>query len=199
MKDLGLIASAMNLTRSVFELSMKSLWMLAPEDAFDREVRWLAQLQTEEEYYERLCKRLNRLGVDNASINKIKEEIASFRIGVTNVLPESYKPLSKIPDLASMMAAIHEEEKYMSYIFLSQYSHGTHVATGLYRKGLGNDMQFGEYIFPKDWGLIFKLCWFCLAKTSERIFKVLGGDVNAFLTNDFIQKIQETIQRIETF
>src|SRR5690349_14733468 len=47
-EDLVLLPSAMNLTRSVFEMAMKTIWMLAPEHPFEREIRWLAQLQTEE-------------------------------------------------------------------------------------------------------------------------------------------------------
>lgn len=197
-KDLVFLPSAMNLTRSLFEMAMKTLWMLAPQDAFYREVRWLAQLQTEENYYNRISQRLGKLGVDNSNTLRIKDEISGFRLDVTKALPKPYKPISQIPDLASMMKVINEEHKYSTYIFLSQYSHGTHVATGTYRQGLGNEKKIGEYISPKNWGLIFCLCWYCLAKTSERVFEIIGGDVNLFLTNEFIQEIQGVIQKNET-
>jgi len=197
-KDLVLLPSAMKLTRSVFEMSMKTLWMLEPQDPFDREVRWLAQLQTEEVFYDRISKRLDAIGIDSAKTVRIKNEISTFRLNVTGALPKSYKPIAQIPDLASMMKAINEEGKYLTYIFLSQYSHGTHVATGLYRKNLGNEKKFDEYITPKDWAPLLRLCWYCLAKTSERIFEVIGGDANRFLNNDFIQEIQGAIQKIES-
>jgi hypothetical protein len=64
-KDLVLLPSTINLTRSLFEMAMKTLWMLAPQDAFDRKVRWLAQLQTEEDYYDRFAQRLGKFGADN--------------------------------------------------------------------------------------------------------------------------------------
>ncbi len=197
-KDLVLLPSAMNLTRSVFETAMKALWMLQPPDAFDREARWFAQLQTEESYYDRIAKRLSDLKIDNSDVIKIRDNISGFRLDVIDVLPKQYKPLSKIPKMEEMLADINEKQRYATYILLSQYSHGTHVATGLYRKGLGNKKEFGEFITPKQWGIIFSICWYCLAKTSERIFEVLGGNVNKFLTNEFILEIQEVIQKIET-
>jgi hypothetical protein len=197
-KDLILLPSAMNITRSVFEMAIKILWILAPQDVFEREVRWLAQLQTEEQYYDRISQRLGKLGIDNTDIIKIRDEISGFRLGVTKALPQEYKPLSKIPDFAAMLSAINEEQKYMTYIFLSQYSHGTHKATGLYRKGLGTKKEFGEFIKPKDWGVVISVCWYCLAKTSERIFIVIGGDAKRFLIDDFVQEIQGVIQKIET-
>ncbi|MFT3894076.1 MAG: DUF5677 domain-containing protein [Anaerolineales bacterium] len=197
-EDLVLLPSAMILTRSVFEMAMKTLWMLAPQDVFNREVRWLAQLQTEEEYYDRVSRQLHKLGLDNSKAVRMRDEVSAFRIAVTNVLPPPYTPISKVPNLAELMKDINEGSKYSFYTFLCQYSHGSHVATSIYRRGLGTKKEFGEYIAAKDWGLVFSMCWYSLAKTSERIFEIAGIDVNQFLKDEFVAEIQETIKRIET-
>jgi hypothetical protein len=196
-KDLVLLPSAMNLTRTVFEMAMKTLWMLEPKDPFDRELRWLAQLQTEEGYFDRLSRRMKALGIDNRKVVEAKSYISDFRIGVTLKFPKPYQPLSNIPDLASMMKAIGEENKYATYIFLSQYSHGTHVATGLYRRGLGTKKEFGEYISPKDWEVIFSVSKYCLVKTGRKILEIINGDVTSFFTDDFLLEIESDIQKIK--
>lgn len=196
--DLVILPSAMHLTRSVFEMAIKTLWMLAPSDEFEREVRWLAQLHTEEKYFDRFAQRMSKIGIDNTDVIKTRDVISKFRLDVTGVLPKPYKTLSEIPNLADMMKDIHEEQKYFTYMLLSQYSHGTHVATGIYRRGLGTEKVFGEYITPKDWGIVFSVCWYCLARTGERIFEILGGDTKTFINNNFFQEIQNTIQNIET-
>lgn len=195
--DLVLYPGAMNLTRSVFEMAMKTLWMLDPKDAFDREVRWLAQLQTEEEFFDRISKRLGNQGLDITDLLRSRDIISGFKNAVTKKLPEPYKPISKIPNLVSMMESINLENKYSSYILLSQFSHGTHIATGTYRKGLGNGKKYGEFITPMNWGGVFSICWFSLANTSEKVIELMGGDVNLFLFNDFIKEIQDVIHRIE--
>jgi hypothetical protein len=196
-KDLVFLPSAMILTRSVFEMSMKTLWMLDPQDPFDREVRWLAQLQTEEEYYDTISQQSEKLGVENSTATRMRGVISGFRMGVTKALPKPYAPISKVPSLAKMMKEIHEEHRYSFYSFLCQYSHGTHVATNVYRMGLGTEKKFGEYVSPESWGLIFSICWYCLAKTSEKIFEVVGGDASLFLKDELIQEIQSVIQKIE--
>jgi hypothetical protein len=195
--DLVVLPSAMHLARSVFEMAMKARWILSPNDVFQREVRWLAQLQTEERYFDRFAQRLSKIGVDNTDAIKIRDNISGFRLDVTDVLPQPYKPLSEIPNLADMMKDIQEEQKYITYLLLSQYSHGTHVATGTYTAGLGNDKVLGEYITPKTWEIVFSVCWYCLAKTGERIFVVFEGDTKTFMNSDIIQEVENTIQKIK--
>jgi hypothetical protein len=197
--DLVVLPSSLHLTRSVFEMAMKVMWMLAPNDAFEREVRWLAQLQTEEKYFERFAQRLKKIGEDDTEVLAIRDKISGFRLDVIGVLPQPYKPLVEIPNLAEMMKDIHEEKKYFTYMLLSQYSHGTHIATGTYRRGLGDEKVLGEYITPKDWKIVFSVCWYCLAKTGGRIFEILDGDVKTFLTNEFSREIEEAIQNIKDF
>jgi hypothetical protein len=196
--DLVLLPSAMQLTRNVFEMAMNVLWMLAPKEEFEREVRWLAQLYTEEEYYDKFSRHLRCINQDDSLAIKHRDFISTFRKEVTNVLPKPHEPLHRMPNLADRMKAINEQQKYGTYMLLSQYSHGTHIATGTYRRGLGNNKEFGEYITPKDWGLVFSICWYCLARTGERIFEVLGSKVDTFLSNDFIKEIETLINRIKT-
>lgn len=195
--DLVLLPSAMNLARSILEKSVKILWMLEPEEPFNREVRWLAQLQTEENYYDRISRRMNELGIDNQHAINNRDVISEFRIGVTERLPEPYKPLERLPDLSKMMAEVGEADKYPTYMFLSQYMHGTHVATGTYRRGLGIYKELGEYTSPEDWTIILDVCKYCLVRTFVKFIQVLDGDVSANISEEIIREIDNEIEKIK--
>jgi hypothetical protein len=195
--DLVLLPSAMNLTRSVLEKAVRILWMLDPSDPFDREVRWLAHLHTEENYYDRISNRMIELGIDNQQILKNRETISEFRRGITEVLPKPYKPMKEIPNLSKMMKDIGEADKYPTYILLSQYVHGTHVATGTYRKGLGNAKELGEYISPDDWAIIFDVCKYFLIVTTVKFNHVITGEMSTHVSVDLIRDIETEIAKIE--
>jgi hypothetical protein len=90
-RDLVTLPSAMTVARAAFETTIKLLWLIDPDDPFDREVRWLAQLQTEEEYYKNVAARLATLGKGQAE-QRIATTIAEFRLGVIDRLPKGYVP-----------------------------------------------------------------------------------------------------------
>jgi hypothetical protein len=195
--DLVLLPGAVHLTRSVFEMAIKVLWMLNPSDEFEREVHWLAQLQTEVTYFKGYSDRLRVMGSDNSDAVKSCEYTSGYMEEVVKVLPKPYKPLKKIPNMYEMMDKIGARDKYLDYMYMSQFTHSTHVATGVYRRGLGNDAVFGEYIRPDDWRQVFSLCWYSFDKSGNRILEVLGGDIGKFYTDDFIQEFERTIQGIK--
>lgn len=194
--DLVLFPAAMTLARTAFETAIRLLWIIAPDEPFQREVRWLAHLKGEENFYERFAKRISELGVSNFEILKTRQQISNFREGVENLLPENYPPLNQIPDLAAMMKSLKKDEKYLAYIVLSQFAHGCHNATGLFRKNLGNKKEFGEFIKPDDWRFPLSICWFSLHSAGCQILNKLGGNSEKFLNEDFAIKVQKVIDAI---
>lgn len=191
--DLVLLPSAMNLARSALEKAIIILWILNPDDPFNREVRWLAQIKTEEDYLARISRRMNELGVDNQEFLKNKDAISKFRMEVIDVLPKPYEPLKERPDVASMMKAIGELDRYPIYSALSQYTHGTHAATGLYRKGLGIYKEIGEYTSPDSWAVILDVCKYSLVSAGGRFIQALDGDVSACFSKEILREIDDNI------
>jgi hypothetical protein len=63
-KNINLLPSAMILTRSIFEKAVKVMWIIQPDDPYEREIRWLAQLKTEEDHFSRLATRFHKFGID---------------------------------------------------------------------------------------------------------------------------------------
>jgi hypothetical protein len=129
---------------AAFETAVKILWMLNPDDPFEREARWLAHLDTEVRFQ---CKIASHLGKSDLS-----EEINAgailrqFHSSVDQRLPAGYAVPRQLPNLFEMLKALGEEAEYSVYLVGCQYAHSTHFAAGLYRKHQETMKTHGESI-----------------------------------------------------
>jgi hypothetical protein len=196
LRDLALLPSAMSIARSGYETTIKLLWMAAPDDPFQREVRWLAHLQSEEDFYLRMASQLAKLG-SGESEQKTGETIRKFRNDVAAILPEGYTQLKQLPNLYQMLESLGEERKYLMYVVGCQYAHGTHHATGIYRKHLGTEKVHGEHITEKDWAACLSMTWYSLHASGECFLLRNGGNPRDFLSFEFGSEVQAAIEAIK--
>jgi hypothetical protein len=194
-RDLVLLPSAMVVSRSAYEAAIKLLWIATPDDPFQREVRWLAHLQTEEDFYTRMAAQAAKFG-GGAAEQQTAEAIRQFRVNVSTMLPEGYVPLKQLPSMYQMLEHLGEERKYPLYIIGCQYAHGTHHATGTYRQNLGTAKVLGEQISARNWYPCFSISWYSLHASGERYLRRVGGDPTAFLSEQFGTRVQEAIDEI---
>jgi hypothetical protein len=195
LRDLVLLPSAMGIARAAYETTIKLLWMAAPDEPFEREIRWLAHLQSEEDYYLKIASQLTKLGHGDAE-QKTGETIRRFRNDVAAKLHAGYTPLKQLPNLYQMLESLGEERKYLMYITGCQFAHGTHYATGLYRKHLGTEKVLGEHIAEKDWAACFSMTWYSLHASGECFLLRAGGNPRDFLSVEFGNKVQAAIHAI---
>lgn len=176
-----LYPAATTLARACFETAARVLWVLDPEDPFERERRWLSRLHEAVGHYERVAASLEAGGTDGSADRAVAAQIAQFRDAVTTALPDHVDPpdLRRLP-LDQMLRDIGLEKWYLPYRLLSQYPHGTHVATGLYRRNLGTATVTGEFITPSDWKSILTVTWHSLERPTRRLLGCLGGDAEKF-------------------
>jgi hypothetical protein len=197
--DLVLLPSAMVIARAVFELGAKAMWMLAPEDPFHREVRWLAHLESEEEYLRRCAGQFSKGGADGSQIAKFRDAegtIRTFRTQMTALLPKGYTPLAKMPNVYDMLESIGHPRKYLYYLIGCQHAHGTHSGTSLYRKNLGNMKEYGEFIKLDDWAICLGICWLSLSGPGKLFLARIGGNPAAILSAEFSEKVKSSIDKI---
>ncbi|BCL39680.1 DUF5677 domain-containing protein [Nostoc sp. MS1] len=194
--DLVLLPSAIVVARSAYETAIKLLWIIDPQDPFNREVRWLAHLQTEEEFYIKMSNKLGKFGLGQEE-QELATAIKEFRLGVTDKLPDGYRALSRLPNLYDMLTSLNQENKYITYIVFSQFSHANHHATKFYRKNLGINREIGEYISSQDWWSCFAIAWYCIHSTGEKFLSIIGGDPTKFLSLEFGNQIQTAIDAIK--
>jgi hypothetical protein len=181
--DLVLVPPAYASARAAFETAIKAAWMVDASDPFERETRWLVHLQEEERAHQRIAERSTDATLAARSTQHAKS-IREFREGVTQKLPAHVKLLKGNPNLADMSKSIGRENLYLLYIYLSQFAHGGHLATSLYRQHLGTLKKPGEFIAPTAWHLAFRLCWLSLHHPGNTVLSRVSQSRVNFLGPD---------------
>jgi hypothetical protein len=157
-------AAAATLTRTVLEQSTRVRWMLAPQDVWEREARFLAHLSDEERMWDR-CARASGKDEFRSHAAPLKQ----FREAVEKLLPAHVPRLARIPSFERILAELKQPEHYAAYTVLSQFSHGSHYAGSIYRRHLGTAKELSERVELKEWGGLLKLCWSSIFAAAQAI------------------------------
>lgn len=135
-RDIVLLPAANVLARAVFEIAIKSAWMVQPDDPYMRELRWLVHLEEEARLHEQIVTRVTESGGDPSGFQERAAICRGFANGVSGKLPPGYQKIRRNPDLDSMLKDIGQKKMYTVYRMLAAYVHGGHASTWLYRKHL---------------------------------------------------------------
>lgn len=193
-EDLVLLPAAYASARAALETSTKAAWMVDADDPFVREARWLAHLQEEERVYERAAKRTADDSRDSSGFAARAADLKQLRLGITDKLPTGVSPLKGNPSMEDMLASLDGQHLYALYIYLSQFVHGGHAATWLYRKGLGTHRSAGEFIGSSNWYIALRICWLSLSQPGSLLLSRLGASDGAFLTPELEAKVVSAIE-----
>jgi hypothetical protein len=196
-RDLVMLPAAMVVVRAVVEISFKLRWMMNPTDPFEREVRWLAHLETEELYYKRLAEKCEQLEADATGLADVQKSVHDYRIGILNVLPKDYQPISKLPHLERMMIDLHDGGKYAVYCSLCQFTHGTRYATRFFDKTSNRQERGWNSIQAKDWYPVFLCSWYSLHSSGFLLYSRLHGNVGEYLDDEFFNTVRDAIAEIQ--
>lgn len=198
-RDLVMLPAAQACARAALEISTKAAWMVDSNDPFERELRWLAHLREEERVHERLAKRQHDTDLGR-SARESTVFIRKFREAVEGVLPPGKRlPLKHNATVDEMLAALNSEHLYVPYIHLSQFLHGGHAATWLYRQGgLGNKKRHGEFVDVAQWHLPLWVCWTSLLELGGMTLWRIGHQGRSFLTADVTARAKSILDEIRT-
>ena len=195
--DLVLLPAAFAVSRAAFEIAVRAAWLVDSDDPYGREVRWLAHLRSEERYSQRVADRLEAIGSDAQALRLRAESLRSFRQQVVRALPPGYGELPGNTSMNDMLRALGGNRLYSLYIHMSQFVHGEHAATWLYRAGgLGTKKELGEFIRPRDWSSPLQLSWLSLLHPGQILLDRLGGAAEMFATNDLQARLNAAIERV---
>ena len=195
-EDLVLLPAAQACARAALETAAKGAWMVDDNDAFVREARWLAHLQEEERVYQRSAKRYADMGHDASSLLKRCALIREFREGVTGKMPAHIEVAKHNPSVDDMLTLLDGKVLYPLYIYLSQFVHGGHLATSLYRSGLGIYRKAGEYIEPSDWFVPLRISWLSLTQLGALALWRLGRRSKALSSVEVLDRLDKAIRRV---
>jgi hypothetical protein len=195
-KDLILLPAALSATRSAFEIAIRALWLLDPKDPFDREVRWLAQLQTEESFSERYADKAEGMGLNGLQHRENAKNVRNFRLAVAAKLPLGYSCIKQLPKLDEMLKNLDQPQLYTHYMTLSQFAHGTHYAGRLFRQNLGCGKNGGEFVYARDWQYPLEICFRAVTDVGSKLADVMGGSMQPFVTDAFRQKFRVALSEL---
>ncbi len=190
--DEVLVAPALVAARAAFETSVKAAWLVDDADPFTREARWLIHLKEEERVHERIAARLTE-DSDREKRTTRAATLRAFRLKVASRMPPHVATLTGNPSLEEMIKAIGGSHFYGLYIYLSQYVHGGHLASWLYRRNLGSLKEFGEFVTSGHWQIALRLCLLSLDVPAQVVLDRISGHSVSYLSHTTKSAIQTAI------
>jgi hypothetical protein len=159
--DVAHLPTAWVTARAATESAAKCLWLITPDDEWEREARWVACL----EEGARLANRPQLAGFD--SLLKNSEALKKFAADVRALLPGGVL-VPGIPSADAMLQRIAPELASF-YVIASQYTHGAELATQTFRSHLGNAAEFGEHTEEDQWVAPLGNSWNAFRSTAREI------------------------------
>jgi hypothetical protein len=199
--DLQLVetVAAMVLARAAYEGGIRVLWMLEPDDPFDREGRWPANVQQTARFHEKLALEFESLAFEDHVVEDRREAAAAIRAfaeGVTGKLPEGIEPTPTVPPLRAMVRELAMPERYVAYRLGSQFTHVGGYAVGIYRRNLGTAVEVGEFLEPDQWIAPLHMTWWSLWMPAARLLSLMKGDVEAFKASLPVEEIEKAVDAL---
>jgi hypothetical protein len=180
---LALLPAAQVAARAAFEASARAAWLVDAADPFEREKRWLAHLEGEEDYLRRKIRELEAFDMDSSSSRKWLDSLEQFRRSVTSLLmARGYTTDAAVPNFRDCLRSLGEERTYGLYMKLSQMTHATHSSTWLYRSGgVGTAKVEGEFVSAEEWDLSLAICRFAFKTPARIVLCRLGADATGLI------------------
>lgn len=198
-RDLVFLPGAMVMARVAFETGVTVRWMLAPDEPYEWEMRWLRTGTAREAFYRDAAALLTSNGQGSSFFTRMAATLHEFHESVAAALPpkfrQGFQP-KKVPNVRQMLQALGQEEHYVHYAYASQFAHGTQAATALYRRHLGTAKEFGEYVTPAAWQHCLFLCWFSLSLAGQQFLARAGGNAEEFLPARLVSRGNQAITAI---
>jgi hypothetical protein len=95
----AMFPAAMTLARAAYEGALRTLWLLDPDEPFERERRWLTHLRDTERFYE-ACGRAFAAADEHEEASKYNAHADAhrqFRLGIVAKLPLDVGPEDVVP------------------------------------------------------------------------------------------------------
>jgi hypothetical protein len=162
-RDVALLPSGMVTARAAYEAGIRIAWLLAPDDLFASESRWVSLIGEELDHTRRVAA---FFGAGSSTVKRAQQrhaELAGFRDHVITQLRErGYVVDKRAPNLRKMLADLGEDRKYLMYVEASQVGHAAWAGAELYRRNLGAEIEFGEFAGEDGWRAALSMCWWVL-------------------------------------
>jgi hypothetical protein len=171
--DMVLAPTAWVTARAALESAAKCLWLLQPDDVWQREARFVAFLTEGIRIKREETEGLPHIVAQSASIEE-------FRDGVSAKLIEKGIPVQKMDTMKNILLA-EDVGLAQFYVLASQYTHALELGTRSYRKDLGTKAVYGEFVEAKDWIQPVWMAYSSFRVTALRLIDLKGDDPGEIL------------------
>ena len=186
------------MSRAAFEVLVKTIWILMPENKMDSESRFVAYLRTECSFLEKWAKELKNITNTEQVETLVRlNSYQKFEQDLTTLLKDKgYEVPTSVPNVRELLKSINEERKYLYYILLSQYTHLSHFSATLYQKNLGINKEINESANLDMWKLVFAATWPIFEFTTE-LFIISMGISEELYSKELKEAIRNAINLID--
>lgn len=196
-QDLVLLPGAIHLARAALESCVRAAWLVDEDEPFRREARWIAHYDGEISYSAKSSARMEQTGFDVSSRQSRAVQLRSFRDGVWSLLEERGVAAVQLPKFDRMLESIGGRDLYAIYMQASQYAHGGHAATWLYRSGgVGTEKRIGEWVTPLQWYLPLRVCWLALSHPGDLVVTRISRNRHAGWTSNWKDMVQSALDEL---
>ncbi|WP_136610069.1 hypothetical protein [Sinomonas albida] len=171
--DMVLAPTAWVTARAAVETAARCLWLLQPEDEWEREARWIALLHEGAR-----IKRKETEGFPH--IVAQAKAIEDFANAVTAELPDGVSVPKRVDTIQEILAA-EGEGLPRFYVMASQYTHAAELGTRSYRTNLGTKAVYGDLVDAKDWLEPLWIAYLSFRVTAMRLIYLKGEDLTEIL------------------
>lgn len=192
--DLVLFPPAILAARGAFETLLKAAWMVDCDDPFDRELRWVAHLRSEERAWERAAKHSIAAGESGEWAITRHDQIKAFRLAVEQAFPHGYVQLPGLPSTEAMTSTLHDQRLYLMYTFMSQFMHGERIASAHYEPSAEPRL---DAVHPSNWSIPLKVCWLSLVRAGRLLISRLEGDPDSFISLGEATEVEASLDAID--
>ena len=168
-----LIPAAWSNARTAFEVGVRIIWILAPSDAFERELRLLPMIDEYARYHENMDARKPQFAIADRH-GEAAKDLRAYLTMLRGKIPPGYAEPPGIPSVESILKEIGNAHLYPAYIEASQYQHGSMAASSAYRRA---SAVFGETVNLREWLLPMRLAWITLQEVAKAVSLRLTGQM----------------------
>ena len=197
-RDLVLLPAGYLAARSAFEAGVRLMWLLAPDDVFGRESRWIAMLGEGVEHARALTRWIEERAGDPVASRRREHALRDLHEGIRQLLIDrGHTPTGALPTFAAMCRSLDLGSMYGVYRMASQYTHATWVATELYQPAVGVGRQLGEFIDDDDWSTPMGLSWWCLFYPLRRALERWGVNLDLYPSDETVSRGNRAINVLQ--
>ena len=174
-----LLPTALIISRSIFELSVKLLWLMKPDSYTERENRLITILDKDITEKNAYINELIKLEVNQSDIDTIKNDkqvAENIRDQVKNRLSNKYIQVKRASFL-DLLTELELKKLYPLYKLLCSSVHAQH-----------SSISTLSYFEDKDWHTPLQLCWANFADCISRFSQIFNYESNSFLSESTTNK-----------